>query len=229
MVVPMFEYTFDLDALVAGFEEAIALDSVTTLTPASDGFSIRTRGGAWVGAANVVVATPSDVAARLLELGPVKRPISAHMFLVQGPCAAPGRRPPTASFRRATRSSRSPGRAEDRRWSARRPAIRTSHVSSAPARSSSTTTGLPRSTSGEMPSSSASSTGPLPDRRPQRLRPRGRIPHRRVRRRSDRRRIAPEPAWHRAAGRELLAVVRVGRVWRVDVTKYRRRESRSEW
>ena len=50
MVVPMFEYTFDLEALVAGLEEAIALDSVTGLTPASGRFLIRARSGASIDA-----------------------------------------------------------------------------------------------------------------------------------------------------------------------------------
>jgi glycine/D-amino acid oxidase-like deaminating enzyme len=100
MVVPMFEYAFDLDALVAGFEQAITLDSVTALAPTSGGFSIRTRDGASVDAANVVVATPSDVAARLLDLGPVKRPISAHMFLVRGNLRRPWSTAPYSVFPR---------------------------------------------------------------------------------------------------------------------------------
>lgn len=98
MVVPMFEYTFDLDALVAGFEQAVTLDSVTALSPTSDGFSIRARSGASIDAANVVVATPSDVAARLLELGPVKRPISAHMLLVRGNLRRPWSTAPYSVF-----------------------------------------------------------------------------------------------------------------------------------
>ena len=98
MVVPMFEYAFDLDALVAGFEQAIALDSVTALSPISDGFSIRARGGASIDAENVVVATPSDVAARLLELGPVKRPISVHMLLVRGAVRRPWSTAPYSVF-----------------------------------------------------------------------------------------------------------------------------------
>ena len=98
MVVPMFEHTFDLDALVAGLEQAVALDSVTALSPTSDGFSIRARSGESVDAANVVVATPSDVAARLLELGPVKRPISAHMLLVRGNLRRPWSTAPYSVF-----------------------------------------------------------------------------------------------------------------------------------
>jgi hypothetical protein len=98
IVVPMFEYRFDLDALVAGFEEAIVLDSVTSLTPAPGGFSIRTRTGAGVDAANIVVATPSDVAAGLLDLGPIKRPISAYMILVRGNLRRPWSTAPYSVF-----------------------------------------------------------------------------------------------------------------------------------
>jgi glycine/D-amino acid oxidase-like deaminating enzyme len=98
MVVPMFEYAFDLEALVAGLEEAIALDSVTGLTPASGRFSIRSRGGRCFDAANVVVATPTDVSARLLDLGSVKRPICAHMFLVRGTVRRPWSTAPYSVF-----------------------------------------------------------------------------------------------------------------------------------
>jgi hypothetical protein len=43
----------------------------------------------------VVVATPTDVSVRLLDLGTVKRPIHAHMFVVKGSLRAPWSR---ASF-----------------------------------------------------------------------------------------------------------------------------------
>jgi glycine/D-amino acid oxidase-like deaminating enzyme len=98
MVVPIFEHTFDLDALVAGFEDVIAQDSVTSVVPIRGGFSVRTRNGGGLEAANVVVATPSDVATRLLDLGPVKRPISAHMFLVRGNLRGPWSMAPFSVF-----------------------------------------------------------------------------------------------------------------------------------
>ena len=98
IVVPMFEYTFRLDVLVSGFEEAIVLDSVTGVTPTSDHFSIRTGDGGSVEAENVVIATPIDVSARLLDLGPVKRPISAHMFLVRGVVRGPWSTAPYSVF-----------------------------------------------------------------------------------------------------------------------------------
>ena len=59
-------------------------DSVAGVTPSSDHYSIQTRHGGSFAADNVVVATPFDVSARLLDLGSVKSPIAAHIFLVRG-------------------------------------------------------------------------------------------------------------------------------------------------
>ncbi len=83
-IIPVFEYTFRFDLLRAGFEDALLFDSVTGITPTAEHYSIQTRHGASFSAANVVVATPIDVSARLLDLGPVKSPVSAHMFLMRG-------------------------------------------------------------------------------------------------------------------------------------------------
>jgi hypothetical protein len=62
----------------------LLFDSVTGVTRTADHYSIRTGNGATFSADSVVVATPIDVSARLLDLGPVKGPISAHMFLMRG-------------------------------------------------------------------------------------------------------------------------------------------------
>ncbi|MFB3112258.1 MAG: FAD-dependent oxidoreductase [Gemmatimonadales bacterium] len=83
-IIPIFEYTFRFDLLMSGFEDTVLFDSVTGVTHTADHYSIQTRNGASFSADNVVVATPIDVSARLLDLGPVKSPISAHMFLVRG-------------------------------------------------------------------------------------------------------------------------------------------------
>ena len=88
-VVPIFEYTFRFDALTDGFEDALLLDSVTEVTPASSQYVVHTRHGGSVVADNVVVATPIDVSARLLDLGPVKSPVSAHISLVRGDLRRP--------------------------------------------------------------------------------------------------------------------------------------------
>ncbi len=91
LIVPIYEYTFRLDILIAGFEDAVLIDSVTAVTPSGDGYSIQTRDSGVLSADNVVVATPIDVSARLLDLGRVKRPIDAHMFLVRGELRRPWR------------------------------------------------------------------------------------------------------------------------------------------
>lgn len=88
-VLPVFEFTFRFDVLTDGFEDALLLDSVTEVTPTSNHYSVQTRHGSGVTADNVVVATPIDVAARLLDLGPVKSPISAHILLVRGALRPP--------------------------------------------------------------------------------------------------------------------------------------------
>ena len=89
LIVPMYEYTFRFDVLIAGFEDALLIDSVTAVTPTGDGYSIQTRNSGAMSADNVVVATPTDVSARLLDLGRVKSPIDAHMFLVRGKLRRP--------------------------------------------------------------------------------------------------------------------------------------------
>jgi len=91
LIVPMYEYTFRFDVLIAGFEDAVLIDSVTAVTRKGVGYSMQTRNSGTVSADNVVVATPIDVSARLLDLGRVKSPIDAHMFLVRGKLRRPWR------------------------------------------------------------------------------------------------------------------------------------------
>jgi len=89
IIIPMFEYTFRSDLLMAGFEEALLIDSVTAVTPVGSRYTIQTRGNGSFSADNVVVATPIHVSAELLSLGPIKHPISGHMFLVSGDLRQP--------------------------------------------------------------------------------------------------------------------------------------------
>ncbi len=88
-VIPIFEYRFRFDVITEGFNDALLLESVTEVTPTSTHYSIATGHGSSITADNVVVATPTDVSARLLDLGPVKSPISTHMFLVSGELRPP--------------------------------------------------------------------------------------------------------------------------------------------
>ena len=89
LIVPMFEYTPRLDRLTAGFEGALLYDSVTAINATTSGHTIETRNSNSFSADNVVVATPTGVSASLLDLGPVKSPIDAHMFLVTGDLRRP--------------------------------------------------------------------------------------------------------------------------------------------
>lgn len=92
-IVPMYEYVFRFDRLTCGFEDAIVLDSVTALGSVSRGQAVMTRRSGTVEADNVVVATPIDVAARFLNLGPVKTPIEGHMFVLRGELRRPWAKP----------------------------------------------------------------------------------------------------------------------------------------
>ena len=88
-VIPVHEYTFRFDRLTAGFRDSLMTDTVTELTPTPDGYLVRTQQSGNFAAANVVVATPTDVSARLLGLESVKTPLAAHMFIVEGQLRQP--------------------------------------------------------------------------------------------------------------------------------------------
>lgn len=88
-VVPMYEFTFRPDDLMKGFEESIVFDSVTGFSRDGSHYSIKTSSGETYLANNVVVATPVEVAARLLDLGKVKGSVSAHVFLIEGDLRRP--------------------------------------------------------------------------------------------------------------------------------------------
>lgn len=84
VIIPTFEYAPRLDLLMAGFEDALLFDSVMGVTSSDGHYLVQTRNGAAFSAENVVVATPVDVSAKLLDLGDVKSPIDAHMYVVRG-------------------------------------------------------------------------------------------------------------------------------------------------
>ncbi len=88
-VLPIYEYTLRSAVLTNGFVDEVLIDSVIAVDAGTDHYVIRTRGGIEAVADNVVVATPTHVSARLLELGPVKAPVSAHLFLVAGDLRQP--------------------------------------------------------------------------------------------------------------------------------------------
>ena len=84
MVVPIYEFSFQKDAMIAGFEDSIRLGSVARIERDGDAHRLELDGGEVMHARNLVVATPVDVSRRLLKLGPMKTPVSAHMFHIEG-------------------------------------------------------------------------------------------------------------------------------------------------
>lgn len=88
-IVPIYEFSFRFDLLQAGFEDAVLNDTVTRITSDDGGYRVETRGGGVFVAEQVVVATPPDIAKRLLTLGDVKRPVRAHMFQINGDLRPP--------------------------------------------------------------------------------------------------------------------------------------------
>jgi glycine/D-amino acid oxidase-like deaminating enzyme len=97
-VIPIHEYTFRFDRLTAGFVDDLLIDAVAEVTPTPEGYAVRTRQSGDFTAANVVVATPSDVSARLLGLDSVKTPRAAHMFVVEGNLRLPWASAPYSLF-----------------------------------------------------------------------------------------------------------------------------------
>ena len=88
-MTPIHEYTFRFDRIVDGFESDIVIDAVTEIAASADGYLVRTRSNGLFAADNVVVATPTHVSARLLDLRSTKTPLAAHMFIVDGTLRAP--------------------------------------------------------------------------------------------------------------------------------------------
>ncbi|NHZ70209.1 MAG: NAD(P)-binding protein [Proteobacteria bacterium] len=88
-IVPMYEFTLRTDLLTAGFEDSVVLDSVADISSSDGDHTVRTVGGATYVAPNVVVAAPTHVSAALLGLTSFKRPVSAHIFLIEGELLRP--------------------------------------------------------------------------------------------------------------------------------------------
>jgi len=84
MIVPIYEFSFQKETMIAGFEGSIRLGSVARIDRHGDAHRVELDGGQALHARNLVVATPIDVSRRLLKLGPMKAPVRAHMFHIAG-------------------------------------------------------------------------------------------------------------------------------------------------
>jgi glycine/D-amino acid oxidase-like deaminating enzyme len=89
MIVPIHEFSFRRDAMIRGFEGAIRTGSAARIRRDGGLHRVELEGGEVMRARNLVVATPIDVSARLLDLGPVKEPVRAHMFQIAGTLRPP--------------------------------------------------------------------------------------------------------------------------------------------
>ncbi|MDH3296606.1 MAG: NAD(P)-binding domain-containing protein, partial [Acidimicrobiia bacterium] len=88
-IVAAHEFTVRWDALLHGLRPMLLTDTVSAILPGDGGYTIETTSGqAWI-ARNVVVATDTGEAHRLLDLSEVKRPVRAHMFEINGDLRAP--------------------------------------------------------------------------------------------------------------------------------------------
>ncbi len=92
VLVRAYEFTPRFDRLVDGFVDAIAADTVTGLSAHGAGYDIETKANGTLTTERLVIATPTDVAKKLLDLPAAKRPVSAHMFHVFGALRDPFRR-----------------------------------------------------------------------------------------------------------------------------------------
>jgi len=84
VLVPAYEFTFQLDRLTDGFAASVAADTVCGISRHEGGYRVDTRIHGTLTADRVVIATPADVGRRLLGLPAVKRAVAAHMFQVAG-------------------------------------------------------------------------------------------------------------------------------------------------
>lgn len=83
LLIPKYEFTFLKDKLLDGFTSSIITDSVTSINYGNL-FSVKTKLGNTYHAHNIVIATPTAVAADLLGFQTHKEPATAYMFHVKG-------------------------------------------------------------------------------------------------------------------------------------------------
>lgn len=84
VLVPTYEFTLLLDRLTEGFAGAIVHDTISGVLATGAGYRVETHTNGTLTAERIVIATPTDVAKRLLGLPTAKRPVAAHTFQVLG-------------------------------------------------------------------------------------------------------------------------------------------------
>lgn len=79
-----YEFSFHSEAITAPFRERIVFDSVTKIEKHTQSFSVTSRKGGIFSANNVVVATPTHISQRLLNLPSINKPTSVYMSHLKG-------------------------------------------------------------------------------------------------------------------------------------------------
>ena len=83
-IVPIYEFSFRKEQLVAQFKKDILSDSVISIKKRGAEYLLKTKQGNRYIAKNVVLATQIQDSKRLIGLKRIKKPISAHMFHIKG-------------------------------------------------------------------------------------------------------------------------------------------------
>ncbi|MDH3471172.1 MAG: FAD-dependent oxidoreductase [Acidimicrobiia bacterium] len=89
VLIPAHEFTLRLDRLADGFAGTIVADTVNRISAQRAGYRVETLASGTFIADQVVIATPTDAAKKLLGLSAGKQPVAAHMFQVAGPLRDP--------------------------------------------------------------------------------------------------------------------------------------------
>ncbi len=83
-VTPSYEFTFDLEKLSNPVQDAIQIDSVTSINTESHPYTIRCKSGSEYTADNIVIATPSGPAFSLLNQENPNEAVHAYMYHLRG-------------------------------------------------------------------------------------------------------------------------------------------------
>ncbi|MBI5221187.1 MAG: NAD(P)-binding protein, partial [Candidatus Magasanikbacteria bacterium] len=83
LILPAYEFTFLTDAAIREFKDKIITDSVENIKTGTF-FEIQTKTGLKYRALNLIVATPPNIAQKLLGLKNLKSPSNAYVFHIEG-------------------------------------------------------------------------------------------------------------------------------------------------
>lgn len=83
LIEPAYEFIFDKEKLTKNFAKKIITNSVTKVKKRTN-YEIETKNGKKYTAKNIVLATPSNVSKKLIDIGKIKKPSNTYMFHITG-------------------------------------------------------------------------------------------------------------------------------------------------